>query len=217
MAADNNSFVRQEEGKPSFEDRKKDLVQFSSAKQIKKKEENAFWKWTKDMFFSGRTLKEILKDVAENQIIPQAKDNLRNSLVAIIDLKFYKDHKTTSSSTNPMSNFVTNYVSFSDKQKKALQENKKKEEETIKSGFEYPAFKTQREAEQFIESMHAYVSKYPTMSVLDITWMQGKTIDFNWDKYGWEKEEILAIRRPTHINNPDAPYMIDMPKAHVLT
>ena len=215
MAADNNSFKRQEEGRPSFEDRKKDLTQFSSAKQIKPKDDNAFWKWIKDMFFSGRTLKDILKDVAENQIIPQAKDNFRNSLVSIIDLKIYKDHKTTSSST-PSSSFVTNYVKYSDTQKRALEENKKKEEETVKSGFEYPAFRTQREAESFIASMHGYVAKYPTMSVLDLAFMQGKSIDFTWDKYGWEREEILAITRPTHISNPDAPYMINVPKAHLL-
>lgn len=219
MAQDNNSFITQEEPKkPDFEERKKDMVQFSDAKQVKKKPENAVWKWIRDMFFSGRTLKEILKDVAENQIVPQMKDNFRNSLVSMIDLGIYKDHSSTSS-TNVPGSFITNYVNFSDKaaqQKKTLEANKQKEKELISSGYETPAFKQKVQAENFLKSIHAYVTKYQTMTVQDMAWMQGKTVDYTWDKYGWEKEEVLAVKNPTHINNPDTPWAIILPKAHVM-
>lgn len=222
MASDNNSFKRQddipEQKRPSFEERKKDLTQFSDVKQVKLKEQNVVWKWVKSMFFSGRTPKDILLDVMENQIAPQMRDNFRNSLVSIIDLSIYKDHSTTASSETPGS-FVTNYVSFSDqaaKQKQQLEENKKKEESVIKSGYETPAFATKRSAEQFLAEMHSYVNKYPTMTVFDLAWMQKKSVDFTWDKYGWEKAEILAVREPTHLSNPQLPWAIILPKAHLL-
>lgn len=217
---DNNSFKRQDDNsRPDFEERKKAMTQFSDAKQVKKKDENTAVKWLRNVLFSGRTLKEILKDVAENQFIPQAKDNLRNILVSIIDLKLYKDSKPSSSTTNTIGNFVTNYVSYSNKQaqQKSLEENKKKEAEVIQSGYETPAFREKRKAEDFIRSLHAYVTTYATLSVQDLAWMQGKTIDYTWDKYGWEADEIFAIKAPTHISNPDAPWIVDLPKAHVLS
>lgn len=212
-----NSFTQNDDKRPDFEERKKDIVQYSDAKQVKKKEENPVWKWVRDMFFSGRTAKEILLDVATNQIAPQVKDNFRNSLVSMLDLAIYKDHQSTSSNTP--GSFITNYVNFSDKQaaqKKNLEANQKKEQEVINSGYETPAFKAKNKADDFIRSMHAYVTKYQTMSVQDLAWMQGKTVDYTWDKYGWEKEEILAISGPTHVNNPDTPWAIMLPKAHVL-
>ena len=67
MAALNNSFVSQDEAsstadsRPDFEERKKDMQQFSDARQIKKKPENAIWTWVRSMFFSGRSIKDILK------------------------------------------------------------------------------------------------------------------------------------------------------------
>lgn len=218
MAAPNNSFVSQDENsRPDFEERKKDMQQFSDARQIKKKPENAIWTWVRSMFFSGRSIKDILKDVAENQVVPQMKDNFRNSLVSMIDLGIYKDHQTGSSSTP--GSFITNYVNFSDRkniQSKTLEENKKKEQDVINSGYETPAFKNKAQAENFIRSIHAYVNKYQTMSVQDLAWMQGKTVDYTWDKYGWEKEEVLAVTGATHVNNPDAPWAVILPKAKVL-
>ena len=218
MAVENNSFVNQDENtRPDFEERKKDMQQFSNARQIKRKPENAVRSWVRNMFFSGRTMKDILKDVAENQIVPQMKDNFRNSLVSMIDLGIYKDHQSSSGSTP--GSFITNYVNFSDKQKvqkKTLEETKQKEQEVINSGYETPAFKQKMQAENFIASIRAYVTKYQTMSVQDLAWMQGKTVDYTWDKYGWEKEEVLAVTAPTHVNNPDAPWAVILPKAHVL-
>lgn len=55
------------------------------------------------------------------------------------------------------------------------------------------------------------------MSVQDLAWMQGKRVDYTWDKYGWEASDILAIDGPKHINNPSAPWIIDLPKAGILS
>lgn len=212
-----NSFVSKEEKRPDFEERKKDIQQFSNVKQVKRKKESPMWTWIRDMFFSGRSMKDILKDVAENQIVPQMKDNFRNSLVSMIDLGMYKEHK--GSGSTPSGSFITNYVNFSKSPQpsnKALEENKKRESDTISSGYETPAFKFRKDAEDFIASMRVYIQKYHTMSVQDLAWMQNKTVDYVWDKYGWEEDEILAIKEPTHINNPDTPWAVSLPKAHVL-
>lgn len=216
MAEDNNSLSRQD-GRPSVEERRKDLKQFAGVKQVKRKDPNAFWSWIARMFFSGRSLKDIALEVAENQIIPGIKDNVRNSLVSMIDMGIYKDHKTGVSVTGTPGSFITNYVAYGDKKKQqasALEAAKQKEEETIKSGFENPAFANKKDADDFLMSMKAYVQKYETMSVVDLAWMQQKRADFTWDKWGWWRDEILAIKAPVHINNPNAPWMIDLPKAH---
>ena len=217
--ADNNNLINHDDKRPSVEERRKDIQQFHGVKQVKKKEPNAFWEWIRKMFFSGRTMKDICMDVTENILVPGIKDNVRNGLVNLIDMRIYEDHKTTTSTSSGgvPGSFITNYVSSYDKKKQtqaALEANQKKEAETIKSGFEYPAFKTKKMADDFLASMHAYVQKYETMSVQDLAWMQSKSIDFTWDQYGWYREEILNIKAPSHINNPETPWIINMPKAH---
>lgn len=216
MAEDNNSLTRANE-RPSAEERRKELKQFTGVKQVRKKEPSAFWAWLARMFFSGRSLKDICVEVAENQIVPGIKDNVRNSLVSMIDMGIYKDHKAGAPANGVPGSFITNYVAYGDKKKQqnaALEATKQKEAETIKSGFENPAFANKKDADDFLMSMKAYVQKYETLSVQDLAWMQGKSIDFTWDKWGWWRDEILAIKAPVHINNPTAPWMIDMPKAH---
>jgi hypothetical protein len=218
MAEDSNNMIeRKQEKRPSVEERRKDLKQFNDVRQAKKKEPNAFWNWIAKMFFSGKTMKEICKEVAEDVLIPGIKDNVRNALVNTIDMKIYEDHNTSATTSGTPGSFITNYVSSYDKkkqQKAALEANQKKEAEVIKSGFEYPAFRSKKQADDFLMSMHAYVQKYETMSVQDLAWMQGKSIDFTWDAYGWQREEILDIKAPKHINNPETPWVIMLPKAH---
>lgn len=218
---DNNSFVRKDENKrPDFEERKKELVQYDNVKQVKKKSGNATIDWLRAMFLSGRTLKDILLDVAENQIIPQIKDNFRNSLVSIIDLGIYKDHRSSSSSTAPSGSFITNYVQFSNgssgSTQKKLEAAKEDEKKLVENGYSVPAFKTKREAEDFLHSIHAYLDKQQVLSVLDLAWMQRRTIDYTWDKYGWDREELLKIKDVTHINNSETPWIVNLPKAHIL-
>jgi hypothetical protein len=221
MANDGNSFVKgsgMPKKKPSFEERKKDITQFIGVKQVTHKE-NAWLSWMKTMFFSDKSLKDILKDVTENQVVPQVKDMVRNSLVSTLDMKMYKDHKITGSSSGTPASFITNYVQYGTQQSTSskLAENQKKDEDIIKSGYECPAFVRKVDAEQFLASMKSYVTKYQTMSVQDLAWMQGKRVDYTWDKYGWEANDILAIDGPRHIANPSAPWIIELPKAGILS
>lgn len=201
------------------EKRKKFLQEHQhDAKPMKPKEKTAFWKWFEDMFLSGRTWKDILMDILNNQLVPEIKDGVRNGLVSLIDMRIYRDHKP--SSTPGSGNFITNYVNYANpnsKTKAALEANKKQEEETVKNGYEIPSFRTEREAMAFLADMHTYVEQFYRMTVLDLATMMKKSVNYTWDKWGWEKEEILAIKRPGHISNPDNPYIIELPKAHVLT
>ena len=119
-------------------------------------------------------------------------------------------------------------MKFSDKkkeQKSELELTKQKEQEAIQTGFTSPAFENIRQAEDFLNSMHEYVSKYDTMSVQDLAWMQNKSIDAAWDKWGWWDYEIKAITNPVRfqtpmiVENPDGTkakltHYIELPKAH---
>ena len=225
MAADNNSYARSDTPKrPSFEERKKDMTQYIGVGQAGQRKENAWWTWFKDMFFSGRSLKDIAKEVATEQIAPQIKDNVRNSLVTMLDMGIYKDHRTTGTSSGTPSSFITNYVTYGNKQQtnvttstSKLEQHEREKEAVLKSGFESPKFPTRKAADDFLRDMKAYVTKYTTMSVLDLAWMQGERIDYTWDVYGWEAKDILAIERPVHINDPEKPWAIFLPKAGELS
>lgn len=218
MAEDNNSLMpRRTDTRPPADERRKDLQQFSGVKQVKRKEPSAFWNWIARMFFSGRSLKDIAMDVAENEIVPGIRDGTRNSLVSMIDMILYKDHKPTGSPGSIPGSFITNYVAYGDRKKQqtaATEAARQKEAETVRKGFQNPAFTNRKDADDFLNSMKAYVQKYETMSVQDLAWMQQKSVDFTWDKWGWLREEILAIKTPVHINNPSVPWMIDLPAAH---
>lgn len=204
------------------EERKKFLQEHQhDAKPLKQKEKTPFMKWFSEMFLSGRTWKEICMDILNNQLVPEIKDGFRNGLVSLIDMRIYKDHKPGTSSGSPSNgSFITNYVDYANvkaKTKAALEANKKKEEETIRSGYEIPSFKTLQQARNFLNDMHTYVNQFYRISVLDLASMMKQQVNYTWDKWGWEKDEILAIKEPTHISNPDNPYIIELPKAHVLT
>lgn len=227
MAEDNNSLKN---ARPSAEERRKDLRVFDGVKQVKKKDNGSFWNWLAAMFFSGRSLKSIVKDVVKNEVVPSAQDGVYNSAVSFIGKLIYSEDRkpVTSGNYSAPGSFITNYVAYGDKKKEqsaALEANRKKEEETVKSGFESPAFPNLKMAEDFLNSMHAYVQKYETMSVQDLAWMQNKSIDFTWDKWGWWRDEILAIRSPSRFTQPMTvedkdgnkirlTHFIDLPKAH---
>ena len=230
MAAESNNLIAPNEEKPSTEDRRKDLKQFEGTKSVVKKEDGFVWNWIKTMFFSGKTLKEIIIDVAENSFVPWLKDGAYNMGTSFLSQWIYRDHKSAPGpgTVSQNSSFITNYVSYGDKKKqqeKTLQDSKKQDEEEVKQGFEHPAFENDppgtvggktafQKAREFLAEMHRYVNKYGTLSVEDLGWMRGKTVNYVWENYGWTKEEILAIKEPTHINNPKTPYIIMMPKAH---
>ena len=71
-------------------------------------------------------------------------------------------------------------------------------------------------AEDFLNMMKSY--DYPTLSVHTMYMMQGKHIDYTWDAYGWNRDEILALGpdniRPT--GNAEWPWMIVLPEAHII-
>ena len=110
------------------EKRKKFLQEHQhDAGSVKKTEKSAFWKWFEEMFLSGRTWKDICLDILNNQLVPEIKDGVRNGLVSLIDMRFYKDSKPASSGTPSNGSFITNYVAYGNKSgqtKAALEANK---------------------------------------------------------------------------------------------
>lgn len=227
MAEDNNSLKN---ARPSAEERRKDLQVFDGVKQVKRKDNGSFWNWLARMFFSGRKPRDIALDVLEHEVIPNIQDGVYNSVVSLVGKTIYKEDRKpgTSGSYSAPGSFITNYVAYGDKKKQqnaALEANQQKEEETVKSGFESPAFPNLKMAEDFLNSMHAYVQKYETLSVQDLAWMQNKSIDYTWDKWGWWRDEILAIKNPSRFTQPVVAedkngnkirltHFIDLPKAH---
>ena len=179
------------------------------------------------MFLSDRKPKDILMDVIENQIVPGVKDNLRNSVVSSVDMFIYQGAKTISQSSS------TNHVSYNSMyQKQQAQKNRtyspqnsnaptENAKETIANGFSNPTFRMRSNpdpgnigAEQFLEAMRN--REFPTFSVMDLYTMKGQQISWTWDVYGWTREEILNNTRIVHINNPDKPWMIELPPAHLI-
>lgn len=229
MAADNNSLSRAD-GRPTAEERRRDLQVFDGVKQVKKKDNGSFWNWLARMFFSGRKPKDIVMDVLEHEVVPNIQDGVYNSVVSFVGKTIYREDRKpgVSAGYSTPGSFITNYVAYGDKKKQAaLEASRQKEEETVKSGFESPAFPNLNMAKEFLASMHAYVGKYETMSVQDLAWMQNKSIDYTWDKWGWDRDEILAIREPARFTQPvwvedkagnkmKLTHFIDMPKAHEL-
>lgn len=201
-------------------DKKPDVKQFDGVTNLKKVEQKSILRWIGNMFFSGKSVKDVCKEVVEQQIVPGMRDNFRNSIVSSLDMLIYKDNQIRPSTpSSPTTSFVTDYVRFSNPTRKstALQQEEKKNEDTIKQGFGYPAFATKQIALTFLNEMKMYVQKYDQISVHTLAYMQKKDIDYVWDAWGWEKQEIMAINEPTHVsNNPQFPWVIILPKAHEL-
>jgi len=175
------------------------------------------------MFLSDKTPKEILRDVLENQVVPGIKDNFRNSFVSGIDQFIYQGARTVSQSSS--ANRI-NYNSMYQKQQQqknnyAVKPEEPKPEDTTKdNGFSNPTFKMRSNpdpnnigAEQFLAAMKS--REFPTFSVMDLYSMRGQSISWTWDVWGWTKEEIENVKI-VHINNPDRPWMIDLPPAHLI-
>ena len=234
MATGGNSFNHPEkESGADKSSRTKDLKRFSGVGSVKKRELTGFWKWMAGMFFNGRTWKDICKDIVENQIVPELKDGFRNAIVSLIDMRIYKDSTGPRNYGYPGWNApssgwggspVANYVDYTNaqarqKQKAKLEENKANERNTINQGYENPAFRTKQEADNFLKAMHDYCHAYDTISVYQIAYMSGRDIDYTWDAWGWNSEEILEIKGTKYITNSGAngyKYTIDLPKAHTL-
>lgn len=180
---------------------------------IKRKGSGAFWRWAKRMFLSDRKPKDILMEVVEQRIVPGIKDNMRNSAMATIDSFIYQG---ASAAPVSMQNNISYNKIYSGQQTRGVtpqpQQDPKAEE--LNKGFANPCFQTQNDAVTFLNLMKSY--DYPTLSVHTMYMMQKKHIDYTWDAYGWNKEEIAALG-PNCIRttgNSQWPWMIVLPPAH---
>lgn len=196
---------------------KPDIPVFEGETRQAKRKTGGFWKWMKRMFLSDRTPKEIALEVVEQRIVPGLQDNFRNSAMAMLDGFIYKGGSI------PGNAGVTNGVNYnriySGQQRPVASaqptpSDPKRDE--INKGFGNPCFKTQQAAHEFLAMMKNY--DYPTLSVHTLYMMQNKHIDYTWDAYGWNREEILALSQANvkHISDPDWPWMLALPEAHVI-
>ena len=209
---------------PKPEKPKKDIQQFSGdVAQAKRKPVKGFLKWTSEMFFSGRTWKEIMKDLYEHQIVPGMKNIVRDTLVGMIDAKF--DDIPASPSTGTSSGgFITKMIDYSARSTgTSTVSTATPNKEPKKSGFELPCFTDIAKANEFLRSMKAEAQRFDNLSVYDIAWKQGKTIDWTWEAYGWTKEMINSIQSPKRLHPPlvidkkKYEYYIDLPSPIQLT
>ena len=84
--------------------------------------------------------------------------------------------------------------------------------------FNNPCFQSRKDAEKFLAHMKSY--NYPTLSVHTMYMMRGLCIDYKWDVYGWSMEEIEKLdpeKIIVRINNTNLHWMLDLPKAHLLS
>ena len=233
-----NAFVSAEKKPDSKPRAKKDIKVFNGVGAVTKKGKTGFLKWASEMLLSGRTLKEIWVDKRDNYLVPEGKNILFNLIVDILSAKIFKE--PTSGGYTPSStsgNFIARYVDYNNLSKKqatnhatqtALAANQEKDKEILKAGYELPIFPNYQSARQFLDSMKAEISRYDTLSVYDVSWKRGKTISYNWEEYGWNKDEILAIpdvsrfRTPMIVedargNKQKMTHYIDLPPHHRLT
>jgi len=180
---------------------------------VKRKQKGgSFVRWLRKMFLSDQKPSDILKQVVEQQIVPGIKDNFRNSLVSSVDMFIYQSAKPNATQNNNVA-YGKIFNSQSNTNKPKTQTN---QEETpdMNKGFTNPCFKSKMDATSFLIMMKEY--DYPTLSVHTLYMMRKQHIDYTWDAYGWTREEIQNVQ-VVHINNPDYPWMIDLPSAHVIS
>ena len=204
-----NSRTKKEDNKPAIPEFK------GTVGGAKRKKGSGFLAWMRKMFLSDRKPSEILKEIVENQIVPGIKDNFRNSIVSSVDMFMY--HNARPGTGNQNGNSVTYNRMYTETQAKqtssAPAQAQNNQGVDLNNGFENPVFRTMMEANEFLTMMQTY--DYPTLSVHTLYMMRKKHIDYTWDKYGWTKEEIAQVK-VTRISNPEWPYMIDLPQAHVI-
>lgn len=193
----------------------------------KRKKTGLFRAWLKRMFLSDKKPSEILLDIVENQIVPGIKDNFRNSLVSSVDMFIYPNTRSSSGSSSnniSYSNVYRSSASNTASAKPAPSPKPQQQSVNLNEGFTNPCFRFREErvmpdgtrekgAEDFLRMMKEY--DYPTLSVHTLYMMRKMHIDYTWDAYGWTREEIANVK-VVRINNPDYPWMIDLPQAHLI-
>jgi hypothetical protein len=194
---------------------------------VKRKQKGgSFLRWLRKMFLSDQKPSDIMKQVIEQQIVPGIKDNFRNSLVSSVDMFIYQSAKPSSTTSNNVAYgkiFKSGQNAAPANTQSAQQANPKSTD--LDKGFTNPCFRfldTRMDAngnrvqgaKDFLQMMKDY--DYPTLSVHTLYMMRKQRIDYTWDAYGWTREEIQNVQI-VHINNPDYPWMIDLPSAHVIS
>lgn len=180
---------------------------------VKRKQKGgSFIRWLRKMFLSDQKPSDIMKQVVEQQIVPGIKDNFRNSLVSSVDMFIYQSAKPNATQNNNVAyGKIFNSQSNTNKPKP---QTSQEETPDMNKGFTNPCFKSKMDATSFLIMMKEY--DYPTLSVHTLYMMRKQHIDYTWDAYGWTREEIQNVQ-VVHINNPDYPWMIDLPSAHVIS
>lgn len=199
---------------------KPEIVPFDGDVAGAKRKRKGFWAWMRKMFLSDRKPSEIIMDVIENNVVPGIKDNFRNSLVTGLDGFIYQNAAPTTN-RNPSNNSISynNIFRSQPNLPKPNQEAQNNNGIDLSNGFVNPCFKTRMEAERFLnDKMKSY--DYPTLSVHTMYMMMSRHIDYTWDAYGWNREEIATWdpnKIITHINSSEYPWMINLPQAHVIS
>ena len=181
------------------------------------------------MFLSDQKPKDIVMNVLENQIVPGIKDNFRNSLISSVDMFMYQNSKPVTTQNNNVAYgkiFNSSTQTVSNVTKTSTQKSPTNPDQPdLNNGFTNPCFRDLNDrvtpegvlvqgARTFLQMMKDY--DFPTLSVHTLYMMRKKRIDYTWDAYGWTKEEIANVQI-VHINNPEYPWMIDLPPAHVIS
>ena len=194
---------------------------------VKRKQEGALWKWIKRNFLSDRKPKDIIMEVIEQRIVPGIKDNVRNSTVATIDSFVYGGSSAPATIQNNVS-YNKIYSGQTQSSAPVTRQQPQTKADEINAGFSNPCFKDRQTrvmpdgtrvpgALDFLAMIKNY--DFPTLSVHTLYLMQKKHIDYTWDAYGWNREEILALGpdciKPT--GNTEWPFMIVLPEAHMIS
>ena len=200
-------------------DTRPEVVPFEGDVGGAKRKKSNLGAWLKKMFLSDRKPSEILLDVVENQIVPGIKDNVRNSVVTGIDSFIYQNAappRTSSNNTVSYNNIFRSQPNLPRPQQPQQTDNQGVD---LSNGFVNPCFRTRMEAKNFVDQkMKTY--DYPTLSVHTMYMMMRKHIDYTWDAYGWNREEIASWdsdKIVKHIQAKDYPWMVDLPSAHVIS
>lgn len=212
----NSHKAREEEAKESAAKKPEPVIFEGDVAGVKRRKTGLFRAWLRRMFLSDRKPSEIALEIIENQIVPGIKDNFRNSMVSGIDAFIYQNSKPSSAgSSNSVSYSKIYNSSASSGTALTVKTQDKKSDSSVdlENGFTNPCFKSKMDATKFLIDMKQY--DYPTLSVHTLYMMRKKHIDYTWDAYGWTREEIANVQ-VVHINNPDYPWMIDLPQAHVI-
>ena len=180
----------------------------------RKKKGSGFLRWLRKMFLSDQKPSDILMNVVENQIVPGIKDNFRNSLVSSVDMFIYQSAKPNATSSNNIAYGKIFNSAQNNTAVKTQQQTQNQNTPDTNNGFTNPCFRSKMDATSFLIMMKQY--DYPTLSVHTLYMMRKQHIDYTWDAYGWTREEIQNVQI-VHINNPDFPWMIDLPAAHEIS